>query len=70
MKKEDVERFDEFAIVLWRFKNAVSQVPYGVAELHNPKTMRAILRKLRYYMQESWRRKLNELKEKMQILMI
>ena len=64
VKRDNVEGLNEFAIMLRSCKNTISQVPYGVAELHNSKTMRPILRKLPYYMQDGWRRKINELKEK------
>ena len=41
-------------------KNAVSQVPNGLAELHNPKTLRAIKEITLLYA----RKKINKLKEK------
>ena len=52
VKRDNVEGLNEFAIMLRSCKNTISQVPYGVAELHNSKTMRPILRKLPYYMQD------------------
>ena len=63
VKKDDIKGLDEFAIILESCRNTVF-TPYGVVELHNPKTIRAILRKLPYYIQDGWRRKINDLKEK------
>ncbi|XP_064097989.1 uncharacterized protein LOC135209221 [Macrobrachium nipponense] len=45
MGENNAEDFDEYAVMLKTCRNAISCVPYGVAELQNPKTMRLILSK-------------------------
>ena len=56
IKHENVGDLDEFAIMLSSCKNAMTMVPFGNSELSNPRTMRKILEKLPYGIQEGWRR--------------
>ena len=61
ISRDNVEALDEFAVTLFSCKNAVSCVPYGIAELNNPKTLRIILTKLPFSMQEKWRKIADEI---------
>ena len=54
--RDNIEALDEYAVTLFSCKNAVSCVPYGIAELNNPKTLRNILSKLPFSLQEKWRK--------------
>ena len=63
IKADDVTGLDEFSIMLTNCKNAVTRVKFGLNELENPKTMRRILEKLPYYMQERWRRHVYKITE-------
>ena len=63
IKADDVSSLDEFSIMLTNCKNAVTRVKFGMNELENPKTMRKILEKLPYYMQERWRRVVHKITE-------
>ena len=55
INRDDVEALDEYSIMLLTCKNAISGIPYGKAELDNPKTMRRIIAKLPFRLQETWR---------------
>lgn len=54
MGENNAEDFDEYAVMLKTCRNAISCVPYGVAELQNPKTMRLILSKFPSSVQDRW----------------
>ncbi|XP_066941092.1 uncharacterized protein [Macrobrachium rosenbergii] len=54
MGENNAEDFDEYAVVLKTCRNAILCVPYGEAELQNPKTMRLILRKFPSSVQDRW----------------
>ena len=59
--RDDIEGLDELSIALDNCRNAVSETPFGVAELNNPKTLRRVLQKLPFNLQEKFRRKADEL---------
>ncbi|XP_064115136.1 uncharacterized protein LOC135221251 [Macrobrachium nipponense] len=54
MGENNAEDFDEYAVMLKTCRNAISCVPYGVAALQNPKTMRLILSKFPSSVQDRW----------------
>ena len=56
IKRDDIEGLDDFAEMLSSCNNVVSCVPHGPAMLNNPDTMRKILIKLPFNMQDRWRR--------------
>ena len=56
IKHENFGDLDEFAIMLSSCENAMFMVLFGNSELSNPRTMRKILEKLPYGIQESWRK--------------
>ena len=54
--RDDIDALEEYSVTLISCRNAVSCVPFGFAELQNPKTMRIILSKLPFHLQEKFRR--------------
>ena len=56
IKGDNVEAFDEFSVMLTTCRNAILDMPYGLVELQNPKTMRLVLEKLPFGLQDRWRR--------------
>ena len=54
--RDDVEGLKSFAVALRLTKNVVDRIPYGQSELGHPKTIRALVAKLSYGLQERWRR--------------
>ena len=64
--RDDTGALEEFTILLINCNNAVAHIPYGAAELQNPKTIRRILDKLPFHMQDRWRRIVFEIVEKEQ----
>ena len=63
IKRDDVESLDEFSVLLTSCRNAVSQIDYGAGELDNHTTMRKILQKLPFSIQDSWRKKNKQIKK-------
>ena len=59
--RDDVEGLDEFSVMLASCRNAVSCVPHGASELQNPETMRKILNKLPFNVQDRWRREADDI---------
>ena len=55
ISSDDVRGLDNFAIAMVMTSNAVASLPYGKVELDNPKTMREIVSKLPYGLQDRWR---------------
>ncbi|XP_068233412.1 uncharacterized protein [Palaemon carinicauda] len=45
IRENNEEEYDEYSVTLKTCRNAILCVPYGIAELKNPKTMRLILSK-------------------------
>ena len=56
ISRDDIDALEEYSVTLISCRNAVSCVPFGASELQNPKTMRIILAKLPFYLQEKFRR--------------
>lgn len=56
LKADDVEGLDQFSIMLMSCKNAVSGLSLGAREIEHPRTMRKVLEKLPFPMQDRWRR--------------
>lgn len=56
IKADDVDGLDQFSVMLTSCKNAVIGGALGGREIEHPKTMRKILEKLPYFMQDRWRR--------------
>ena len=63
IKIDNVEKLDEFSLLLINCKNTISKISSSV-ELQHPKTMREILKKLPFSVQEKWRRKVDDILEK------
>ena len=61
IQRDDIEGLDDFAVMLSSCNNAVSGVPHGSAVLNNPDTMRKIISKLPFNMQDRWRRLADEI---------
>ena len=59
--RDDVEAFDEFAVVLSSCDNAVSCVPNGSAVLSNPETLKRIIQKFPAFIRDRWCRAADEL---------
>ena len=64
IKPHEVEALDEFSILLTNCKNAVSRLQHLSLEIEHPKTMRSILSKLPFNIQEKWRRKADDIIER------
>ena len=62
IRNDDVENLDEFSILLRNCKNAICGVR-GSVEVDHPKTMREIMKKLPYSLQDKWRRKVDYIYE-------
>ncbi|XP_064109660.1 uncharacterized protein LOC135217625 [Macrobrachium nipponense] len=54
MGENNAEDFDEYAVNAKNLQKCISCVPYGVAELQNPKTMRLILSKFPSSVRDRW----------------
>ena len=54
--RDDVSALENFSVQLIMAWNAVSRLPYGRSELDNPKTIRHLVAKLPYSLQDRWRR--------------
>ena len=63
VKADDVDELDRLAVELRTCHNAVSSLMGTSHELDHPKTMRKILEKLPFAIQEKWRRKVDSLAE-------
>ena len=63
IRNDDVEKLDEFSLLLINCKNAISKISSSV-EVQHPKTMREILKKLPFSMQEKWRWLADDILEK------
>ncbi|KAK3886574.1 hypothetical protein Pcinc_009223 [Petrolisthes cinctipes] len=57
LKVDDIDGLDQFSVMLISCKNAMTAASLGAREIEHPKTMRAILEKLPFPMQDRWRRK-------------
>jgi len=62
--RDDCKGLDDFAMALIMTRNAVSKIPYAMSELENPKTLRQLVRKLPYELQERWSRVATEISQK------
>ena len=56
ISRDDPDALDSFAVNMMMTHNALSTLSYGQAELDNPKTIRALVEKLPYNLQDGWRR--------------
>ena len=54
--RDETAKLDEFSIELASCQNALSCFQYGSAELDNPRTIRTLLEKLPFNLQDRWRR--------------
>ena len=53
--RDDVEGMKTFAVALRLTRNVVDRIPYAKSELEHPKTVRTLVAKLPFHMQEKWR---------------
>ncbi|XP_068229736.1 uncharacterized protein [Palaemon carinicauda] len=64
IRENNAEEYDEYSVALKTCRNAISCVPYGIAELQNPKTMRLIISKFSLGVQTRWWRVADKINEK------
>ena len=64
VKADDVATLENFALELQTCANAVGSLKQGMHELDNPKTLRKLLEKLPFTLQERWRREVDNVKVK------
>ncbi|XP_068237238.1 uncharacterized protein [Palaemon carinicauda] len=64
IRENNAEEYDEYSVALKTCRNAISCVPYGIAELQNPKTMRLIIGKFSLGVQARWWRVADKINEK------
>lgn len=55
VSRDDCEALEDFHVELLKTKHAVARIPYGKAELENPRTLKLLVSKLPYTIQEKWR---------------
>ena len=63
VKPGDVEALDRFSLTLISCKNVMSGISPGAREMDHPKTMRKIIEKLPYQLQDRWRRIADNIRE-------
>ena len=59
----DVDGLNRFSLTLTSCLNVMKSIPSGARETDHPRTMRKIVEKLPNYLQDSWRRKADKIKE-------
>lgn len=66
--RDDVEALDEFFILLASCLNAITNIESGMNELQNPKTMRILLQKLPFNMQDRFCRMADDISLKQKVV--
>lgn len=61
---DDINGMDELSLLMVSCKNAMSSLKYGLGEMDHPKTLCKIIQKFPSNIQDRWRRKVYDIKEK------
>ena len=55
VSRDDVEGLKSYAVALRLTMNVMDRIPYGKTELEHPKTIRLLVSKLSFHLQDKWR---------------